>query len=156
MDVGYAWVTARVIGPDGAPRAGRVIFQPLYDAWTGALGDDRAVVTGWSSASLDDFGRLFSDRGAGIRVAAPAVLPDGVHNYLVTLESPRDPGSPRQYRDRILAGTSVDLSDILMGRPVEDLSSPGTRSPENGLIEATNPKDVVEIDGGLLTWRNDG
>lgn len=156
MGTEYAWVTARVIGPDGRPRAGRVIFQPLYDAWTGTLGSGPVVIAGWTSATLDDDGRMTTADGPGMRLIAPESLPEGVHNYRVTLDSPRDPRSPREYRARILAGTTVDLSDVLMDRAVEALSRPGTHAVGDGFIEADASRDVVEIEDGLLTWRNDG
>lgn len=154
MNIGYAWLTGRVIGPDGAGRAGTVTLVPLERSWVGDLGDTHVVVTHRVVAPIDDLGRVVGPDGApGIKVAAPETLPQGAQNYLLTLDTPGDPESPRRYRARILAGTTVDLTDIISGIPVEDQSSPLARRADAGLIEARDSTDIID-DGGLLTWRD--
>lgn len=154
MNIGYAWITGRVIGPDGAGRAGTVVLVPLDRNWTGDMGDTSVVVTDRVVARLGDQGQVSgADGSPGLRIAAPDTLPRGVDNYLVTLDTPGDPESPRRYRARILAGTTVDLADIISGTPVEDQSSPLARRADAGLIEARDSTDIID-DGGLLTWRD--
>lgn len=157
MSIGYAWITGRVIGPDGQGVTGAVIFTPVEHDWVGDLGGSDVVVTNRVIARLNSQGR-FADAGAGpgIRVVAPASLPAGVHSYVVTLDTPGDPESPRRYRARILAGTTVDLTDIISGASVEDWSSPLAQPGEDGLLNAENGTEVTYAGDGLLTWRNDG
>ena len=54
----------------------------------------------------------------------------------------------------VLAGTTVDLTDIISGTPVEDQSSPLARRADAGLIEARDSTDIIDDDSGLLTWRD--
>lgn len=155
MDIGYAWLTGRVIGPDGAGRAGTVTLVPLERNWVGDLGDTHVVVTHQVAAQINGQGQVAGPDGtAGIKVTAPDTLPQGAQNYLVTLDTPGDPESPRRYRARILAGTTVDLTDIISGTPVEDQSSPLARRADAGLIEARDSTDIIDDDSGLLTWRD--
>lgn len=155
MDIGYAWLTGRVIGPDGAGRAGTVTLTPLERNWVGDLGDTHVVVTHRVTAQINGQGQVTGPDGApGIKIAAPDTLPHGAQNYLVTLDVPGDLESPRRYRARILAGTAVDLTDIIAGKPVEDQSSPLARRAEAGLIEARDDSDVIDDGNGLLTWRD--
>ena len=155
--LGYARITGRVIGPDGEGRAGTVTLQPLDPDWVGALDDTNVVVAHRVTATLSEQGRIAGADGVpGIRVAAPTSLPSGAHNYLVTLNVPGDRESPRRYRARILAGTTVDLTNIVAGTAVEDISSPLAHDTGDGMIEAINTPDVVELRGGLLTWRTNG
>jgi len=155
MSIGYAWITGRVIGPDGAGRAGTVILTPLERNWAGDMGDTNVVVTDRVVARLSDQGHVSSPDGSpGIRIAAPDILPRGVDNYLVTLDTLGDPESPRRYRARVLAGTTVDLADIISGVPVEDQSSPLARRADDGSIEARSDSDIIDTGDGLLTWRD--
>ena len=155
MDIGYAWLTGRVIGPDGAGRAGTVTLVPLERDWVGDLGDTSVIVTHRVVVRIDSQGWFSGPDGApGIRVAATDTLPHGTQNYLVTLDVPGDLESPRRYRARILAGTAVDLTDIIAGKPVEDQSSPLARRADAGLIEARDSTDVIDNGDGLLTWRD--
>jgi hypothetical protein len=155
MNIGYAWLTGRVVGPDGAGRAGTVTLTPLERDWVGDLGDTSVVVTHRVVARIDSQGQVSGPDGApGIRVAAPDALPQGAQNYLVTLDVPGDIESPRRYRARILAGTTVDLTDIISGKPVEDQSSPLARRGDAGLVEARDDSDIIDNGNGLLTWRD--
>ena len=155
MDIGYAWLTGRVIGPDGAGRAGTVTLVPLERNWVGDLGDTHVVVTHRVTAQINDQGQVVgADGAAGIKVTAPDTLPQGVQNYLITLDTPGDPESPRRYRARILAGTTVDLTDIISVTPVEDQSSPLARRADDGSIEARSDTDIIDTGDGLLTWRD--
>lgn len=155
MSIGYAWITGRVIGPDGAGRAGTVVLVPLDRNWVGDMGDASVVVTDRMIARLNDQGQVSgADGSPGLRIAAPDTLPRGVDNYLVTLDTPGDPESPRRYRARILAGTTVDLADIISGTPVEDQSSPLAHSAGGGLVEARGDSDIIDTGDGLLTWRD--
>ena len=155
--LGYARITGRVVGPDGEGRVGTVVLQPLDPDWVGALDDTSVVVAHRVTATLSEQGRLTgADGEAGMRVAAPASLPTGTHNYLVTLDVPGDRETPRRYRARILSGTTVDLTDIVAGTAVEDISSPLVRDTGDEMLTATNAPDVVELRDGLLTWRING
>lgn len=157
MNIGYARITGRVVGPDGEGRAGTVVLQPLDPDWVGVLDDTSVAVAHRVTASLSEQGRLTGADGVpGIRVVAPAHLPVGVDNYLVILTVLGDRESPRRYRARILSGTTVDLTNIVSGMVVEDISSPLARDAGDGMIEAINTPDVVELRGGLLTWRTNG
>lgn len=155
MSIGYAWITGRVIGPDGVGRAGTVVLAPLDRNWVGDMGDASVVVTDRVVARLGDQGQVSgADGSPGLRIAAPDTLPRGVDNYLITLDTPGDPESPRRYRARILAGTTVDLTDIISGIPVEDQSSPLARRADDGSIEARSDTDIIDTGDGLLTWRD--
>lgn len=155
MNIGYAWLTGRVIGPDGVGRAGTVTLVPLERNWVGDLGDVGVVVTDRVVARLSDQGQISGADGVpGIRITAPDTLPRGVDNYLVTLDTPGDPESPRRYRARILAGTTADLTDIISGVPVEDQSSPLARRGDAGFVEARDDSDIIDTGDGLLTWRD--
>lgn len=155
MNIGYAWLMGRVIGPDGAGRAGTVTLVPLERNWTGDLGDTHVVVTHRVVAQINGQGQVTGPDGApGIKVAAPETLPQGAQNYLLTLDTPGDPESPRRYRARILAGTTVDLTDIISGIPVEDQSSPLARRGDAGFVEARDDSDIIDTGDGLLTWRD--
>lgn len=155
MNIGYAWLTGRVIGPDGAGRAGTVTLVPLDRSWVGDMGDTHVVVTHRVVAQINSQGQVSGPDGApGIKIAAPDTLPQGAQNYLVTLDTPGDPESPRRYRARILAGTTVDLTDIISGIPVEDQSSPLARRADDGSVEARSDSDIIDTGDGLLTWRD--
>ena len=155
MSIGYAWITGRVIGPDGAGRSGTVVLAPLDRNWVGDMGDASVVVTHRVTAQINDQGQVVGPDGVtGIKVTAPDTLPQGAQNYLVTLDTPGDPESPRRYRARILAGTTVDLADIISGTPVEDQSSPLAHSAGGGLVEARGGSDIIDTGDGLLTWRD--
>lgn len=58
MSIGYAWITGRVIGPDGAGRASTTVPAPLDRNWVGDMGDASVVVTDRVVARLGDQGQV--------------------------------------------------------------------------------------------------
>lgn len=151
---GYATITGRVIGPDGLGREGRVEFTPLV-AYEGVEEEGRQVVVAhYAAARLTANGYLVdSDGERAFRLVAPESLPDDERNYRVTLDVPGTPGGRIEYLAGIIAGTTVDLTDIISGRRVEDASSARVRPAGLGLLEAINSSDVVEVGNGLLAWK---
>ena len=151
---GYANITGRIVGPDGLGREGRVEFTPL-NAYEGVEeGGRRLVVAHYATARLTANGYLV-DCGEEryIRLVAPESLPEDERNYRVTIDVPGTPGGRREYLAWIVAGTTVDLTDIIAGRRVEDTSSFLARPVGDGLLEAMNHGDVVEVGNGLLAWK---
>lgn len=151
---GYATITGRIIGPDGLGREGRVEFTPLA-AYEGVEEDGkRLVVAHYATARLTANGYLIdSGEEKSIRLVAPESLPDDERNYRVTIDVPGTPGGRREYLAWIIAGTTVDLTDIIAGRRVEDATSTRVRPIGQGLLEAITPSDVVEVGNGLLAWK---
>lgn len=151
---GYATITGRIIGPDGLGREGRVEFTPLT-AYEGVEEDGkRLVVAHYATARLTANGYLVdSGEERSIRLVAPESLPDDERNYRVTIDVPGTPGGRREYLAWIVAGTTVDLVDIIAGRRVEDTASTRVRPIGQGLLEAITPSDVVEVGNGLLAWK---
>lgn len=151
---GYATITGRIIGPDGLGREGRVEFTPLA-AYEGVEEDGkRLVVAHYATARLTANGYLVdSGEEKSIRLVAPESLPEDERNYRVTIDVPGTPGGRREYLAWIIAGTTVDLTDIIAGRRVEDTTSTRVRPIGQGLLEAITPSDVVEVGNGLLAWK---
>lgn len=151
---GYANITGRIIGPDGLGREGRVEFTPLT-AYEGVEeGGSRLVVAHYATARLTANGYLVDcGEERSIRLVAPESLPEDERNYRVTIDVPGTPGGRREYLAWIIAGTTVDLTDIIAGRRVEDASSSLVRPIGRGLLEAMNPNDVVDIGNGVLAWK---
>jgi hypothetical protein len=151
---GYATITGRIIGPDGLGREGRVEFTPLT-AYEGVEEDGRRlVVAHYASGRLTANGYLVDFREErAFRLVAPESLPQDERNYRVTIDVPGTPGGRREYLAGIVAGTTVDLADIIAGRRVEDDSSTRVRPIGQGLLEAANPSDLVEVGNGLLAWK---
>lgn len=151
---GYAIITGRVIGPDGLGREGRVEFTPLT-AYEGVEEDGRQVVVAhYAAGRLTSNGYLVdSGEERAFRLVAPESLPEDERNYRVTIDVPGSPGGRREYLAGILANTTVDLTDIIAGRRVEDTSSARVRPTGQGLLEAINHDDVVELGNGLLAWK---
>lgn len=151
---GYATITGRVIGPDGLGREGRVEFIPLV-SYEGIEEEGRQVVVAhYAAARLTANGFLVdSSEERTFRLVAPESLPEDERNYRVTIDVPGAPGGRREYLTGIIANTTVDLTDIITGRRVEDASSARVRQTGQGLLEAINPADVVEIGNGLLAWK---
>lgn len=154
MRFGYAVVTGRVIGPEGEGRPGTVVFQPIDHDLAGTLDGASVVITHRVVARLDGDGRFVGADGTpGIRIAAPVSLPASARNYLVTLDIPGDPESPRRWKAHIVAGTRVDLADIISGTPTDLLSSPLARPVGDGLLTA-DAAGIIAIGGGLFSWRD--
>ena len=151
---GYAIITGRVVGPDGLGREGRVEFFPLTP-YEGVEEDgSRLVVAHYAAGRLTANGNLVdASEGKAFRLIAPESLPDGENNYRAVVDVPGTPGGVREYLTGIIAGTTVDLTDIIGGRRVEDASSAKVRPTGEGLLEAINPDDIAEIGGGLLAWK---
>lgn len=151
---GYATITGRVVGPDGLGREGRVEFYPLTP-YEGVEEDGSSlVVAHYAAGRLTANGFLVdSAEERAFRLVAPESLPDGENNYRVVVDVPGSPGGPREYLAGIIANTTVDLTDIIAGRRVEDASSARVRPAGEGLLEAISPDDIVEIGGGLLAWK---
>ena len=153
---GYATITGRVVGPDGLGRGGRVEFFPLTP-YEGVEEDgNRLVVAHYAAGRLTANGYLVdASEERAFRLVAPESLPDSERNYRVMVDVPGTPGGPREYLAGIIANTTVDLTDIVAGRRVEDASSARVRPAGEGLLEAINPNNIVEIGGGLLAWKED-
>lgn len=153
---GYATITGRVVGPDGLGREGRVEFFPLVP-YEGVEEDgSRLVVAHYAAGRLTSNGHLVdASEERAFRLVAPSSLPDRENNYRVVVDVPGTPGGRREYLAGIIANTTVDLTDIIAGRRVEDAASARVRPAGEGLLEPVNPDDIVEIGGGLLTWKED-
>lgn len=153
---GYATITGRVVGPDGLGREGRVEFFPLAP-YEGVEEDGgKVVVAHYAAGRLTANGHLVdSSEERAFQLAAPPSLPDGEVNYRVVVDVPGSPGGRREYAAAIIADTTVDLTDIIAGRRVEDAPSARVRPAGEGMLEAINPDDIVEIGGGLLAWKED-
>lgn len=151
---GYANITGRIIGPDGLGREGRVEFTPLA-AYEGVEeGGRRLVVAHYATARLTANGYLVDcGEERSIRLVAPESLPEDERNYRVTIDVPGTPGGRLECLAWIIAGTTVDLTDIIAGRRVEGAPSSLVRPVGDGLLEAMNHDDVVEVGNGLLAWK---
>lgn len=151
---GYATITGRIVGPDGLGREGRVEFAPLVP-YEGVEEDGkRLIVAHYAAARLTANGYLVdSNEERAFRLVAPDSLPDNERNYRVTIDVPGARGGRREYLAWIVANTTVDLTDIIAGRKVEDASSARVRPTGQGLLEAINSSDVVEVGNGLLAWK---
>lgn len=156
---GYATITGRIIGPDGLGREGRVEFTPLIP-YEGVEEEGRQVIVAhYAAARLTANGYLVdSGEEKAFRLVAPESLPEDERNYRVVVDVPGTPGGRREYLAGIIAGTTVDLTDIIAGRRVEDASSARVRPVGQGLLGAVNSSDIVEVGNGLLAWKegNDG
>ena len=156
---GYATTTGRIIGPDGLGREGRVEFTPLIP-YEGVEEEGRQVIVAhYAAARLTANGYLVdSGEENACRLVAPESLPEDERNYRVVIDVPGTPGGRREYLAGIIAGTTVDLTDIIAGRRVEDASSARVRPVGQGLLGAINSSDIVEVGNGLLAWKegNDG
>lgn len=151
---GYATITGRVIGPDGLGREGRVEFTPLTPYEGVEEAGRQVVVAHYAAARLTANGYLVdSDEERAFRLVAPESLPEDERNYRVTIDVPGAPGGRREHLAAIIANTTVDLTDIIAGRRVEDASSARVRQTGQGLLEAINSSDVVEVGNGLLAWK---
>lgn len=151
---GYATITGRIIGPDGLGREGRVEFTPLVPYEGGEVGGRRIVVAHYVVGKLTPDGELVSSKdGQPLRLIAPASLADNERNYHVVIDVPGTPVGRKEYFAGIVANTTVDLTDIVAGRRVEDATSTRVRPIGQGLLEAITPSDVVEVGNGLLAWK---
>lgn len=152
---GYATITGRIIGPDGLGREGRVEFTPLVPYEGGEVDGRRIVVAHYVVGKLTPDGELVSSKeGQPLRLIAPDSLPDNERNYHVVIDIPGTPVGRKEYFAGIVANTTVDLADIIADRRVTDMSSPKARNAGNGLLEAIDSDEIVEVGGGLLAWKD--
>lgn len=159
MSRGYAKVTGRVVGPEGLGRMGSVQFIPKSRYKALLEGGGLALVAHWAVGRLDADGTLMDMAGTPwLMVAAPEALPEKETNYVVVLDVPGDQGGAYRWEVRLLAGTTVDLVDLIEGKggakPADPSDSKGrVRDIGQGILEAVKSVDVVHIGGGLLAWR---
>lgn len=154
MTFGYASITGRIIGPDALGRAGSVEFIPL-DQYVVAEDSGRQLLLAHYAVGRLTANGYLVDHGEErqFRVVAPESLPQGDRNYRVVIDVPGAPGGRREYLAAIIAGTTVDLVDIVAGRRVEDPASSRVRDVGQGFLGAINPNDIVEVGNGLLAWK---
>lgn len=158
----YATVTGRVLGPDGLGRMGSAQFLPS-SVLEGTEGDGtRDVIAHVAAGRFDSDGRLLGmDGRSGVRLVAPATLPEGEFNYTVVVTIPGDLGGRGVYRARLLADQSVDLTDILAGDFGGSSTPPVTPSPGaplvkeagEGVLTAVDIQKVADLGNGVLAWR---
>lgn len=157
---GYARVTGRVLGPEGLGRMGTVEFFPAQSYQAVEEDGVRSSVVHYAAGRLRPDGFLVNARDEKfLKVVAPAALAPGEKNYRVVIDIPGDLGWRREFGAHLVAGISVDLTDIIRGVEVSDLTPPPSGSPlvresQDGDLEAVNSPDVVDIGGGILTWRD--
>nr|DAX95235.1 MAG TPA: hypothetical protein [Caudoviricetes sp.] len=160
MSQGYARITGKVVGPEGLGRMGSVEFTPLPQYKGVEVDSTNALIAHYAAGRLRPDGVLVGhDEQPYLHIAAPHALPDGEYNYRVCVNIPGDTGLTRCVNARIIAGTEVDLVDILAGRAIEDPSDRDGRRVRDigdGTLEAINPADVIEVGDGVLAWRTNG
>ena len=160
MSGGYARITGRIVGPEGLGRMGRVEFIPIGQYRAVEEGGGQAAIYHYAAARLSSDGYLTSAREERfIQLAAPETLLEGEMNYRVVIDIPGDFGGRREFLAHIIAGTTVDLVDIIRGRVVTDVTPPPSPTPlvrvnDLGYLEAVNPADVIDVGDGILKWRN--
>lgn len=156
MSGGYAIITGRVVGPEGLGRMGSVEFTPLPQYKGAEANSTNVLIAHYAGGRLRPDGVLVGHDGQSyLNIAAPHTLPDGEFNYRVCLNIPGDTGLTRCVNARIIAGTEVGLTDIFSGVPVEDPSDRDGRRVRDigdGVLEAINAPDVIDVGDGLLAW----
>lgn len=152
-----ATITGRVVGPDGLGRMGRVTFRPATPTASPSAG---SVLVGQASFRIDPDGYLVGQAGQ-----SAAVLPG---DYEIDLNIPGDSGVHIRRRATISAGQALTLADLLTAVPSPP-TPPAPHPPADGILtpegheirragspdvlEATNPSEIVDLGGGVLTWR---
>ena len=161
-----ATITGRVVGPDGLGRMGRVTFLPTTPT---ALPLGRAIVAGQASFRIDPDGYLVGQGGRSV-----TILPG---DYEIDLNIPGDSGAHIRRRATISAGQTLTLADLLTAvpsptpppTPPTPPTPPAPQPPTDGILtsegsevrrtgspdvlEAANPSEIVDLGGGVLTWR---
>ena len=158
-----ATITGRVVGPDGLGRMGRVTFVPT--APTAPL-PARSIVAGQASFRIDPDGYLVGPEGRSV-----TILPG---DYEIDLNIPGDSGAHIRRRATISAGQTLTLADLLTAVPSPPTpptppTPPAPQPPADGILtsegsevrrtgnpdvlEAANPSEIVDLGGGVLTWR---
>ena len=157
MTLPTATITGRVVGPDGLGRMGRVTFRPATPTAGPPAG---AVLAGQASFRIDPDGYLVGQAGR-----SAAVLPG---DYEIDLNIPGDSGAHIRRRATISAGQTLTLADLLTDVPSPP-TPPAPQPPADGILtsegheirpagspdalEAANPSEIVDLGGGVLTWR---
>ena len=159
MTQGYARITGRVVGPEGLGRMGTLEFTPL-PRYEGVLEDDsHALIAHYAVGRFREDGVLVGFDGApGLNVAAPHSLPDGEYNYRVCINIPGDTGLTRCVVARVIAGTTIDTTELFGGTRTELPAPPPPVTPRvldtgGGVLTAVNTGELIEIEDGLLAWR---
>ena len=161
-----ATITGRVVGPDGLGRMGRVTFVPTTP--TAPL-PARSIVAGQASFRIDPDGYLVGPEGRSV-----TILPG---DYEIDLNIPGDSGAHIRRRETIYAGQTLTLADLLTAVPTPPApptpptppTPPAPQPPADGILtpegheirrsgspdvlEAANPSEIVDLGGGVLTWR---
>lgn len=158
-----ATIAGRVVGPDGLGRMGRVTFFPTTPT---APPPGRALVAGQASFRIDPDGYLVGQAGR-----SAIILPG---DYEIDLNIPGDSGVHIRRRAAISAGQTLTLADLLTDVPSPPTpptppTPPAPQPPADGILtsegsevrrtgspdvlEAANPAEVVDLGGGVLTWR---
>ena len=155
-----ATITGRVVGPDGLGRMGRVTFLPTTPT---APPQGRAIVAGQASFRIDPDGYLVGPEGRSV-----TILPG---DYEIDLNIPGDSGAHIRRRATISAGQALTLADLLTAVPSPPTppTPPAPQPPADGILtsegsevrrtgspdvlEAANPSEIVDLGGGVLTWR---
>ena len=155
-----ATITGRVVGPDGLGRLGRITFTP---AGLGAPLPARDIVAGRASIRIDTDGYLVGPSGRSVTLSPG--------NYEIDLNIPGDSGVHIRRRVALAAGQTFTLADLLSGTytPPQPPTPPSPQPPADGILtpgghevrragspdtlEAVNPVEVVDLGGGVLTWR---
>ena len=166
MTAPTATITGRVVGPDGLGRLGRLTFLPTAPTAGPPAG---TVVAGQASFRIDPDGYLVGQAGR-----SAVVLPG---DYEIDLNIPGDSGVHIRRRATISAGQALTLADLLTAVPTPPAPptpptpptppapqppADGILTPEGhevrpsgspGVLETTNPAEVVDLGDGVLTWR---
>lgn len=158
-----ATITGRVVGPDGLGRMGRVTF--LLTTPT-APPPGRAIAAGQASFRIDPDGYLVGPEGRSVTILSG--------DYEIDLNIPGDSGAHIRRRATISAGQALTLADLLTAvpspptpptpptPPAPQPPADGILTPEGGevrragsqdVLEAANPSEIVDLGGGVLTWR---
>lgn len=161
-----ATIAGRVVGPDGLGRMGRVTFRPATPT-AGPLAG--AVLVGQASFRIDPDGYLVGPEGRSV-----TIIPG---DYEIDLNIPGDSGAHIRRRATISAGQTLTLADLLTAVPTPPAppappappTPPAPQPPADGILtsegrevrrtgspdvlEAANPSEIVDLGGGVLTWR---
>ena len=163
-----ATITGRVVGPDGLGRMGRLTFSPASSTAREPVG---TVLTGQASFRIDPDGYLVGQAGRS------AIVFPG--DYEIDLNIPGDCGVHLRRRVLLSPGQTLTLADLLTPVPAPPnlpgpvppqpqpqphpqpgeggLLTPGSRGVRNaagpGVLEASNPDEIIDLEGGALAWR---